>query len=81
MSLYRRRLWMCVLLLVVFLTQLLIYTSPHPAPDCDHRANLSWEQLPENITDRASIINLNPRVLCWFPTTLKRLDRALVIYQ
>jgi len=36
---------------------------------------------PENFTDRASIYNLNPRILCWIPTTLNRLDRALVVYQ
>ncbi|CAF3673563.1 unnamed protein product [Adineta steineri] len=31
--------------------------------------------------NRTDIFNLNTRILCWIPTTLKRLDRAIVVYE
>lgn len=78
MSLYRRRMFIYCFILLLVTIQPLIYIFYLSEPDCDNKIQpLS----PDIINDTTNIINLNTRVLCWIPTTLKRLDRAIVVYE
>ncbi|CAF3374789.1 unnamed protein product [Rotaria socialis] len=78
MSLYRRRICIyCSATILFVIIQLSVYLFYSSAPDCRNKLEIS---IPENLSDKASIFKINTRVLCWIPTTLKRLDRAVVVY-
>ena len=73
----RRMLIYCILCLFI-IVQPFIYIHSLSNRQCEDRVQIF---VPENISDRASIYNVNTRILCWIPTTLKRLDRAIVVHQ
>jgi hypothetical protein len=75
MLLYRRRMFIYCFLFLLFIVQPLIYIF---YSRCDNKVQIF---LPDNITDKANIFNLNTRILCWIPTTLARLDRATVVHE
>ena len=79
--LLRRRhrfLFIVCLTLVLFIVQAVIYSR---RAKCEQNSQLTWKDLPANVSDRARIIQLNPKILCWIPTTRQRLDRASVVYE
>lgn len=78
MLLYRRRMFIYLVLFLLIIVQPCIYLYYLSTFECENRIEIS---IPENISDRASIYNINTRVLCWIPTTLKRLDRAVVVHE
>lgn len=67
----------CILLTLI-IVQPIIYIYYSSNIQCDNKVEII---IPENITDRESIFNINTRILCWIPTTLKRLDRAIVVHK
>jgi len=75
MLLYRRRMFIYCFLFLLIIVQPLIYIF---YLRCDNKIQIF---LPDNITDKANIFNLNTRILCWIPTTLARLDRATVVHE
>lgn len=78
MLLYRRTMFIYCLLFLLIIVQPLIYLYYPTDFDCENKVEIF---IPENITDRASIYNLHTRILCWIPTTLQRLDRAIVVHK
>jgi hypothetical protein len=78
MSLYRRRMFIYCIILLLLIAQPLIYIFYLSESHCENKMQIS---LPDNITDRAKIVNLNTKILCWIPTTIKRLDRAIVVHE
>lgn len=74
MAIYRRRFFIFAFLVLLLLLYLSRRVSFDPRTSCPPR-------LTTVSTDDQSVVNANPRILCWFPTNVKRLDRALVIYQ
>lgn len=78
MFLYRRRICIYCLLFLIIILQPLIYRYYSSDVDCENKVEIF---IPENITDRENIYNLHTRILCWIPTTLQRLDRALVVHE
>jgi hypothetical protein len=78
MSLYRRRIFIYCIILFLLIAQPLFYIFYLSGPHCENKLPVS---LLENITDREKIINLNTKILCWIPTTIKRLDRAIVVHE
>ncbi|CAF1123862.1 unnamed protein product [Adineta ricciae] len=79
MEFYRRPLFTYSIILLLLAVQPLIHLYYQSNSKCFHYAltTLAYEALV-NHTD---IVNLNTRILCWIPTTLKRLDRALIAYE
>ncbi|CAF5205671.1 unnamed protein product, partial [Rotaria magnacalcarata] len=78
MSLYRRRICIyCSATVLFVIIQSLVYIFYSSESYCRNKLEIS---IPENLSDKASILKINTRVLCWIPTTLKRLDRAVVVY-
>jgi len=79
MSSYRRRMFLYYVLLLLIIVQPLIYIFYSSNSHCVN------EKIPtlilDNVIDKRNIVNLNTRILCWIPTTLKRLDRAVVVYE
>ena len=73
-----RFLFIFCLIIVLIIVQAVIYNRD---ANGEPSSQLTWEHLPENVSDRARIIQLNPKILCWIPTTRQRLDRASVVYQ
>ena len=78
MLLYRRRLLIYCVLFLLIIVQPFIYIYFLSYRQYEDRVQIF---IPENISDRASIYNVNTRILCWIPTTLKRLDRAIVVHE
>jgi hypothetical protein len=78
MSLHRRRMFIHCVILSLIIAQPLIYIFYSSNTPCENKVQTL---LLDNVTDKASIINLNTRILCWIPTTLKRLNRAIVVYE
>ncbi|UJR36370.1 hypothetical protein I4U23_029095 [Adineta vaga] len=78
MLFYRRRMFISCFLLLLLIIQPLIYIFYFSERDCDNNIQpLS----PDTFIDQTDIINLNTKILCWIPTTVLRLDRALVVYE
>lgn len=80
MSLYRRRMFIYYFLFLLIIAQPLIYIYYSSNIQCDDDNKIEII-IPENITDREKIFDINTKILCWIPTTLKRLDRAIVVYE
>jgi hypothetical protein len=78
MLLYRRRMFIYCVLFGLIIVQPLIYIIYLSDSHCDNQVQIF---LSDNITDKTNIINLNPRILCWIPTTFARLDRAIVVHE
>jgi len=78
MLLYRRRMFIYCFLSLLIIIQPLIYIFYSFNSHCDNKVEIF---LPDNITDKENIFNLNTRILCWIPTTLERLDRAIVVHE
>ncbi|CAF0954953.1 unnamed protein product [Rotaria sordida] len=78
MSLYRRRIFIYFIILLLLIIEPLIYLFYLSDSHCKNNIEIS---IPDNISDKASIININTRILCWIPTTLNRLDRAIIVYE
>ena len=78
MSLYRRRILIYCIILLLLIVQPLIYVYRFSKSPCEHKVPIVSL---ENITDKGRIINLNTKILCWIPTTIKRLDRAIVVHE
>jgi hypothetical protein len=78
MSVYRRRMFTYCFIFLLLIIQPLIYIFCLSNSDSDNKIpTLS----PDTINDKTDIIKLNTRILCWIPTTLKRLDRAIVVHE
>ena len=75
---HRRRMFIYFVLFLLIVVQPCIYLHYRSTFQCKNQIVFP---IPENISDRASIVNINTRILCWIPTTLKRLDRAAVVYE
>ena len=78
MLLYRRRILIYFILLLFLIGLTLINMFHLFDTHCKDKIEIS---IPDNLTDKTNIIQLNTRILCWIPTTLKRLDRAIVVYE
>ena len=79
-----RRICLFSLIFCLLILQYFIFRFYQKEIDCpaDYSiTTLSFDVLERNLSNGESIVKLNPRILCWIPTTLQRLDRALVIYQ
>jgi hypothetical protein len=79
MSVYHRRhMFIYCFIFLLLIIQPLIYIFYFSNSDSDNKIpTLS----PDIIDDKTDIIKLNPRILCWIPTTLERLDRAIVVHE
>lgn len=78
MLFYRRRLFISCFILLLLTIQLLVHIFH--VSECDSDNNIP-PLPPEIAIDKNDIINLNTKILCWIPTTIARLDRALVVYE
>ena len=78
MLLYRRRILLYSLMLLCITSLTMINVFHLFDTHCKDKIEIS---IPDNFTDKTNIIKLNTRILCWIPTTLKRLDRAIVVYE
>jgi hypothetical protein len=81
MSFYRRRMFVYCFIILLIIIQPLIYIFYSSVWNCDDRIQTLFQQLPDNISDKKNIVKLNTRILCWIPTTVKRLDRAIVVHE
>ena len=79
MEFYRRPLFTYSIILLLLAVQPLIHLYYQSSSKCVRYAltTLAYEA----IVNHTDIVNLNTRILCWIPTTLKRLDRALIAYE
>jgi hypothetical protein len=75
MLLFRRRMFLYYILFLLIIVQPFIYIFYSL---CENKIQIF---LPENKTNQTDIINVNTRILCWIPTTLERLDRAMIVYE
>ena len=78
MLLYRRRMFIYCVLFLLIIVQPLVYFHYASPFQCENRIEIP---IPENISDLTGIYNINTRILCWIPTTLKRIDRAVVVHE
>ncbi|UJR17322.1 hypothetical protein I4U23_004217 [Adineta vaga] len=78
MELYRRPIFTYSIILVLLTIQPLVHVWYQTSTICTHYITTL---APENFVNQTDIINLNTRIFCWIPTTLRRLDRALIVYE
>jgi hypothetical protein len=71
-----------LLFLVITIPYVIIYRSYRNRIDIQYDyVTRSLNNVSVTRSDTDPIVNRNPRILCWIPTTLTRLDRAIAVYE